>query len=41
LECLTYDGFFGPYYPASGTAVLTTVVSGRIAGENAAKEEAV
>jgi urocanate reductase len=30
-------GFIGPYYPGSGTAVLTTVVTGRIAGETAAK----
>ena len=30
-------GFIGPYYPGSGTAVLITVVTGRIAGENAAK----
>ncbi len=34
-------GFTGPYYPGSGTAVLVTVVLGRIAGENAAKETAV
>jgi urocanate reductase len=33
-------GFCGPYYPGSGTAVLATVVLGRIAGENAAKETA-
>jgi fumarate reductase flavoprotein subunit len=31
-------GFIGPYYPGSGTAVLTTVVTGRIAGETAAKQ---
>lgn len=34
-------GFLGPYYPGSGTAVLSTVVFGRIAGENAAAETAL
>lgn len=34
-------GFIGPYYPGSGTAVLATVVLGRISGENATKETAV
>ena len=29
-------GFIGPYYPGSGTAVLSTVVFGRIAGEQVA-----
>jgi urocanate reductase len=29
-------GFIGPYYPGSGTAVLITVVTGRIAGDNVA-----
>jgi urocanate reductase len=33
-------GFIGPYYPGSGTAVLATVVLGRVSGENAAKETA-
>jgi fumarate reductase flavoprotein subunit len=33
-------GFVGPYYPGSGTAVAITVCSGRIAGQNAAKEKA-
>ncbi len=32
-------GCIGPYYPGSGTAVATTVCFGRIAGQNAAKEE--
>jgi fumarate reductase flavoprotein subunit len=34
-------GYIGPYYPGSGTAVLATVVLGRVAGEAAAKETAV
>ena len=29
-------GFIGPYYPGSGTAILSTVVFGRVAGRNAA-----
>lgn len=29
-------GFIGPYYPGSGTAILSTVVFGRIAGAQAA-----
>jgi fumarate reductase flavoprotein subunit len=33
-------GFIGPYYPGSGTAILATVVFGRIAGQNAAATEA-
>jgi fumarate reductase flavoprotein subunit len=33
-------GFIGPYYPGSGTAICATVVFGRIAGANAAKETA-
>jgi urocanate reductase len=33
-------GFIGPYYPGSGTALSATVCFGRIAGVNAAKEEA-
>jgi fumarate reductase flavoprotein subunit len=33
-------GFIGPYYPGSGTAVAVTVCSGRIAGQNSAKEKA-
>lgn len=28
-------GFIGPYYPGSGTAILVTVVTGRVAGESA------
>ncbi len=34
-------GFIGPYYPGSGTAVLATVVHGRISGEEVVKETAV
>jgi urocanate reductase len=34
-------GFIGPYYPGSGTAVLATVVLGRVAGEAVVKETAV
>ncbi|MFO0745463.1 MAG: FAD-dependent oxidoreductase [Myxococcota bacterium] len=30
-------GFIGPYYPGSGTAVMSTIVFGRIAGEAAAE----
>ncbi len=33
-------GFIGPYYPGSGTAINATVCFGRIAGVNAAAEEA-
>ena len=33
-------GFIGPYYPGSGTAILSTVVFGRIAGAGAAAESA-
>lgn len=33
-------GFIGPYYPGSGTAVLATVVFGRIAGASAAANTA-
>lgn len=38
---MTAGGFIGPYYPGSGTAVMSTVVFGRIAGANAAAEEAL
>jgi fumarate reductase flavoprotein subunit len=33
---MTAGGFVGPYYPGSGTAILATVVHGRIAGEQVA-----
>lgn len=34
-------GFIGPYYPGSGTAVLATVVQGRVSGEEVIKETAL
>lgn len=36
----TAGGFMGPYYPGTGTGVITTVYTGRIAGQAAAAEPA-
>lgn len=38
---MTAGGFIGPYYPGSGTAVTSTLVFGRIAGQNAAAESEI